>query len=367
MHLMEKPASTKQLCLYFLKLGSVGFGGPAALINFMHRDLVEDRKWITNEEFTEGFALAQLCPGPIASQLAIYLGWLRGRMLGATAVGVAFVLPSFLLTLLIAYAYIQFGSLEWLQKVFYTVGAAVIGIIINSTYKLVKRAIGHDRVLLAIWFASALLTALTEAEFLWFFFVAGTFAVIMKMPPRQKTLNTVVPLGTVLLYFAKAGLFVFGSGLAVIPYLHAGVVQEFGWLTERQFMDAVAVAMITPGPVVVTAAFIGCLVAGTLGAIAAMVGTFLPCYLLTLILAPRFSRLSKFPRIKIFVSGITAAAIGAIGGACWILGKKSIVDIPTAAIAIITVLLLMKTKIPEPFIILAAAGLGLFLQFSNLA
>jgi chromate transporter len=372
---LNQPVSLKQLSMYFLKLGATGFGGPAALVGYMQRDLVEERKWITHEEYVEGFALAQLSPGPLAAQLAIYLGWVRGGILGATLVGGAFVLPSFLMCVVLAYAYIHFGALPWIQSLFYTIGAAVIGIIINSTFKLVKKTVGKDKVLLAIWIVSAIATAVYETEFLWLFLIAGFLNVVIKIPPsRSSTAFAIWPISLttgllgeadqnsltqIFLFFAKAGTFVFGSGLAIVPFLHSGVVQEHNWLTERQFLDAVAVAMITPGPVVITVAFIGCLVAGFAGGLVAAAGTFLPCYLLTVIPAPHFHKIQKYKRIKIFVEGLTAAAIGAIGGACWVLGKKAIIDVPTAVIAVVALLLLLKTKIPEPLLILSAGLLGI--------
>jgi chromate transporter len=367
--------------LYFLKLGATGFGGPVALTHYMQRDLVNRKKWITQHEFVVGFSLAQLAPGPLAAQLAIYLGWVRFRVLGATIAGLAFSLPSFFMCVALAVVYIQFGELQWLQSLFYSIGAAVIGIIVHSAYKLLGKTVGGDRVLLGIWGVSALVTAWLEAEALWLFLGAGVVALIFRgsvnFPSGNMGLfslfpawmltgaSGVAPANTLLnigAYFTKAGAFVFGSGLAIVPFLYSGVVEHHQWLTHKQFIDAVAVAMITPGPVVITVAFIGYLVAGFSGASVAALGTFLPCYLLTIIPAPYYSKIAKYPSIKIFVEGVTAAAIGTIAGATWILGKRAIVDIPTTIIAVGTLTLLLKTKIPEPVLILGAGILGLWLK-----
>ena len=164
-------------------------------------------------------------------------------------------------------------------------------------------------------------------------------------------------------YFAEAGAFVFGSGLAIVPFLHGGVVDDFHWLSERQFLDAVAVAMITPGPVVITVAFIGFLVAGLSGALVSAIGVFLPPYLIVIFLAPHFRRWSTNAKVKTFVAGVTAAAAGAIAGAAYVLGKRAILDLPTAIICLIVLLLLVTTrKIPEPLLILGAGAAGLVLR-----
>ncbi|MEO8441788.1 MAG: chromate transporter [Betaproteobacteria bacterium] len=374
-----------QLVKYALRLGAVGFGGPAALVNYMHRDLVEDRKWISESDYKEGLALAQLMPGPLAAQLMIYLGYVHYRNFGASAAGVAFVIPSFLMVVAIGAAYVSYGGLPWMQAVFYGVGACVIGIIAISAYKLATKSIGKDKLLWAIYLVSAVITVVTESEFVTLFLVAGLLVWMVRAPPKQwfgsggmpgllavsAQLPTAVPLvattdWTVLwqigIFFAEAGAFVFGSGLAIVPFLYGGVVNEHHWLTERQFVDAVAVAMITPGPVVITVGFIGYLVAGFAGAAVAALATFLPCYFFTIIPAPYFKKHGKHPGVIAFVDGVTAAAIGTITGAVIVLGKRSITDWATALLAIITVVLLWKfKKIPEPAIVAAAALIGLAL------
>jgi chromate transporter len=378
----QSPAySLRQLVAYFLGLGTYGFGGPVALVGYMHRDLVERRAWIAEADYREGMALAQLAPGPLAAQLAIYLGFVHYRILGATLVGVAFVLPSFFMVLALGWAYVLYGGLPWMRAAFYGVGAAVIGIIAYSAYKLTRKTIGRDRLLWLVYLANAIATVITESELVWLVLVSGLAVWTVRTRPRiQPAAAIFLPLGAsvseipaatsqtlwqIAVFFTQAGAFVFGSGLAIIPFLYGGVVTEYGWLNDDQFLDAVAVAMITPGPVVITVAFIGFLVAGFSGASLAAVATFLPCYLFTIIPAPYFKKYGKRPGIVAFVDGVTAAAIGAISGAVIVLGQRMIVehgepDMFNVSLMLITLAVISSgRRIPEPLIVLAAAVIGL--------
>jgi len=387
-----------QLMLYFLRLGTLGFGGPVALVGFMHRDLVEERGWISEADYKEGLALAQIAPGPLAAQLAIYLGYVHYRILGATVAGLAFVLPSFAMVVALGMAYVSYGGLPWMQAVFYGVGAAVLGIMAIGAHKLSTKSIGKDKLLWGIFGVLAAVTIITQSEIAWLFIAAGILIWIIRCKPNLKDLLTIVTSKVVVgliglsialwlvyekyfgqsaiesntatldaglltqigLFFAKAGTFVFGSGLAIVPFLYAGTVTEHHWLTDRQFVDAVAVSMITPGPVVITTAFIGYLVAGLPGAAMAAVATFLPCYLITIVSAPHFKKWGKNPSVIAFVDGITAAAIGAIAGSVVVIAQRSISDIPTALLAVGATTLLWKfKKIPEPVLVIGAALIGL--------
>jgi chromate transporter len=371
------------------KLGTVGFGGPVALVGYMHRDLVEERKWISEADYKEGLTLSQLMPGPLAAQLAIYLGYAHFGVAGATLAGVAFVLPSFVMVIALGAAYVAYGGLSWMQAVFYGVGAAVIGIIAISAYKLTTKSIGKDKLLWAIYLVAAAVTVVTESETVWVFLIAGVLVWLVRAPPKRwlpkggsagglafadqaftasalaSTADWSV-LAQIGVFFAEAGAFVFGSGLAIVPFLYGGVVNGHHWLTERQFVDAVAVAMITPGPVVITVAFIGYLVGGLSGAVLAAIGVFLPCYLFVIIPAPYFRRWARIPQIKSFVDGVTAAATGAIAGAAYVLGRRAVIDLPTLGIFVLTLLALLKLrKVPEPAVIAAAGLAGLLLRPSG--
>ncbi len=359
---------------YFLRLGTIGFGGPIALAGRMQQDLVDARGWVSREDYVEGLAFAQLAPGPLAAQLAMYLGYVRAGILGSTLVGIAFVLPSFLMVLALSAAYMRYGGLNWMQAVFYGIGASVIGIIARSAHKLTKLTLRGEPLLWGIFLVLAVSTAWTSREIIWLVVAGGAMNLAIKaMPARKPTFaGLFLPLGLILppsgpvlqifIFFAKAGLFVFGSGLAIVPFLYGGVVREHHWLNDRQFVDAVAVAMITPGPVVITVAFIGYVVAGVIGATAAALGVFLPVYAMVILLAPSYKRWARNPQLNAFVRGVTAAATGAIAGSVIVLARRSIYDWPTLLIAVVTMAVLFKWKLPEPLLIAVAAIVGLVLR-----
>ena len=382
---------------YFFRLGAIQFGGPVALAEAMKRDLVEKEKIISVEEYKEGLALAQLAPGPLATQVAMYIGYIINGFTGATMVSFAFLLAPFLIVLLLSWLYVAYGGLPWLQPVFYGIGAAVVGIITKASYKLLKTTL-HHAVLWGIALVLAFSTVIMKEENVWLFLMAGILTtvlvifqkkhkaieepvkeeIIQKKGAKKKkrifpkrawfaflSAGSLASSGLMLkmfFYFFQASLFVFGSGLAIVPFLYGGVVTNYHWLTERQFLDAVAVAMITPGPAVITVAFIGYIIAGIKGAAIAMLGMFLPVYLITVGVAPWFSKISKNEYIKAFIDGVTAAALGALAGAVIIIGGKSIVDVTTFLIAAITLVLLLRTKLPEPIIIVAAGLAGFLLS-----
>jgi chromate transporter len=371
---------------YFLRLGAVGFGGPAALVGFMHRDLVERRRWIDVDTYKLALALAQIMPGPLAAQAAIAIGYLEAGIVGATLVGLAFILPSFLMVVALSMLYVGYGGLWWMQALFYGIGAAVIAIIAIAAYKLARSTNKRDPLLWGIFVVLAVATAWLEAELAELFILAGVLTLVVKAPPSwleaRLPFLSIAPwplalaflqgapaaagpttelLLQILLFFTKAGAFVFGSGLAIVPFLYQGVVQQYGWLNEHQFLDAVAVAMITPGPVVITVAFIGYLVAGLAGATVAAVGIFLPVYFLTIVPAPWFKRHRDNPPLKAFVAGATAAATGAIAGAVVVLGSRSIYDLPTALIALTSLVVLVKSRLAEPVLVAMAGVAGLII------
>jgi len=393
-----KNRSMLDLYIYFLKLGTFCFGGPIALAANMERDLVEKKKVVSLQEYKDGLALAQLAPGPMATQLAMYIGYIRGGYIGSTLVSLALILPSFFIVLTLSALYVKFNGLSWLQSMFYGISAAVIAVIAKGSYKLLKNTI-HTPLLWIIAIVLAIVTAVTREENFWAFLAAGILTMVVYAYKRttnyvvdgtnlKKTKNIIkknkqnknkktsknllaffLPasllaasssglLLTIFLYFVKVSLFVFGSGLAIVPFLYGGVVTNYHWLTERQFLDAIAVSMITPGPIVITVAFIGYLVAGIKGAVLAALGMFLPVYIVTIALTPIFAKISRNVYVRGFVDGITAAAFGALAGAVFVLAAKSLVDVTTVIIFLATLLLVFRTKIPEPVIILAAGAVG---------
>jgi chromate transporter len=375
------------LLCYFLKLGALGFGGPAALVGYMRRDLVEQRKLVDDDTYRLALALAQIMPGPLAAQTAISIGYFQAGILGATLVGLIFILPSFLMVLALSALYVAYGGLWWMQALFYGIGAAVIAIIAIQAYNLARRTNRTDPLSWGIFAVLAVVTAGAQAEIAEFFIVAGLLVMLARAWPGWSRATILAAIGAaasvgvglveravqgaatgggnvlaqILIFFTKAGAFVFGSGLAIVPFLYQGVVKDFHWLTEPQFLDAVAVAMITPGPVVITVAFIGYLVAGPLGSMLAAIGIFLPVYVFTIVPAPWFKRHRENRQIKAFVQGATAAATGAIAGAVVVLGLRSIVDVPTALVGLVSLGVLLRWKLQEPILVAAAGAAGLVL------
>lgn len=359
------------LLRYFLWLGCLGFGGPIATVGYMQRDLVERRGWIDRKDFLDGVALGQAMPGPLAAQVAMWVGYLRAGAWGALAVAVPFIAPSFVVVVAAAHLYVRYDGLEVVQALFRGVGPAVIAIVAIAAVKIARMTDGRDGRLWAISAVTGVVTAVTASEIAWLFLAAGLVMVVWERAPvpwRPERALALVPLagavetGTlvaVFLFFMKAGAFIFGSGLAIVPFLHEGVVAQRGWLTERQFLDAVAIGLITPGPVVISAAFIGYLVAGPAGAVVAAVGIFTPIYFGVVVPGRWFVRHRDHPALRAFVKGATAAAAGAIGGVTVVLARQTIVDARAAAVGAIALVALWRFRVKEPLLVLAAAAVGL--------
>ena len=380
------PGTFPRLLRYFLYLGTFGFGGPIATVGYMQRDLVERRHWLDRQEFLNGVALGQTMPGPLAAQVAMWVGYLRRGALGAALIAIPFILPSFAMVVGVAVVYVRYQGLTVVQSLFYGVAPGVMAIIVLAAIKLSRLTNRHDARLWGISAVIMVVTAVTGAEIALLFIGAGLLMVVVEAPPRWLRLpgraalavsfggshpgllaataatvsaGTVVTLG---LFFLKAGAFIFGSGLAIVPFLREGVVHDHHWLTERQFLDAVAMGLISPGPVVITAAFIGYLVAGFAGAVVATVAIFTPIYLGVVIPGRWFIRHRENAQLKAFVRGATAAAAGAIAGATIVLIRGAVVDVATAGISLASLALIWKLKIKEPFIVLGCACAGLLLH-----
>ncbi len=367
-----RPVGLWQLTAYFLRLGAFGFGGPIALAGYMQRDLVP-RKWITQEEYVQGLAFSQMMPGPLAAQLAMWIGYIRHGALGASLIGIVFILPTYLIVLVISFFYVKYHGLALVQALFYGIGPVVIAIVAISAVRLARTTVGKDRTMWVVFVTAAAITLVTRAEIAIVFIAAGLFGMYLNFRHRKGAAAMMaapfaagagIPLAVLPalgVFFLKAGAFTFGSGLAIVPFLHQGVVIEHHWLNEREFLDAVAVGIITPGPVVITAAFVGYLVAGLPGSLVAAGGVFLPVYLFVLFIGKYIIRYRDHPMLRGFVKGATSAATGAIAGATFILGQGSIVDVPTTVIGVIGLLVLWRFKVPEPAVIAAAAAAGIVL------
>src|SRR5690348_2493969 len=371
-----KRGPLSELLLYFLRLGLLGFGGPVALVGQMERELVAERGWLTKEQMREAIAICQSLPGPLAIQVGIYISYLRGGFWGAWIGGWAFIFPNFLIVAALGALYVYFGDLKPITGIFYGVSPAVIALILHSCYRLAKLGM-EDKLQWAIAIACLVITVILQAEVALLFIGAGLVGILYygsifrQKPPPVVLQVAALPalmlapaasastLGKLLLFFLKAGSLTFGSGLVIVPFLQQGVVQQYGWMDERQFLIAVAVGMISPGPVVITATFVGYLVAGFWGSLVSTVGIFLPSFLFVLIVAPILVRHGKNPNVQGFVRGAYAAAIGTILGACFLLGKIAIGDWLTALIGAASLAALFRWKVNNAVLIAATAVIGL--------
>jgi chromate transporter len=371
------PGRIGELVRYFLRLGFLGFGGPVALVGQMERELVNERQWLTKEQMREAIAICQSLPGPLAIQVGIYISYLRGGFWGAWAGGWAFILPNFVIVAALGALYVYLGDLQPVTAIFYGVSPAVIALILHSCYRLAKLGM-EDWLQWAIAAVCLVVTVILQTEVALLFIGAGIVGILyygslFRRPPPAALSVTVVPvlaqlaptaasgsiLGKLLLFFLKAGSLTFGSGLVIVPFLEQGLVQQFGWLDQRQFLIAVAIGMISPGPVVITATFVGYLVAGFWGSVVSTVGIFLPSFLLVLIAAPLLARHRGNPNVQGFVKGAYAAAIGTILGACILLGRIAIGDWLTALIGLVSLAVLFRWKVSNPLLIAATAVVGL--------
>jgi chromate transporter len=371
----------KDLTMYFLRLGFMGFGGPVALVGQMERELVSERHWLTKEEMREAVAVCQSLPGPLAIQVGIFIAYLRGGFWGAWAGGWAFILPNFLIVAALGALFVHFGDLKGVSGIFYGVSPAVIALILHSTYRLTKLGM-EDKLQWLIAASCFAVTVVLQAEVALVFIVAGLIGIVFygsvfKGSRPRLLLSLPVPAGfpflggiefaansasvllQLLVFFLKAGAFTFGSGLVIVPFLQQGLVADYGWLGEREFLIAVAVGMISPGPVVITATFVGYLVGGFWGSLASTIGIFLPSFLIVLIAAPIVARHRANPNLQGFIRGAYAAAIGTILGACVLLGKIAIGDWFTALLGLASLAVLFRWKVSNPLLIAVTAAAGL--------
>jgi chromate transporter len=376
---MRNSYSLSRLILYFLKIGTTGFGGSIALAHIMQKDLVEKRRWLTHEQFLRGLALSQIAPGPLAGQLAMYIGYVKAGILGATVSAIAFILPSFFLVLGISILYSFFGNISLIQSILYGINAGVVGIIASSGYSLTRTLMKRKMLIWAIYFVTFFIIIYARSTSVFIFIGAGLFA--LAILPKEKVrvpqgfalfpylisnsslaLILAQPIIQLFLFFLLAGSIAFGGGFAIIPFLQHGAVVDYHWLTNKQFIDAIGVAMITPGPVMITSTFIGYLVAGFPGALVATVAVFLPVYLIVVLLTPLFTRHAERPQVQAFVEGVTAAAMAAIAGTVLFLGLESIKDFYTLFIAFASLLAMKFWRVPGVLIIIVAGLLGLLLK-----
>jgi chromate transporter len=366
-----------EVVLYFLRLGLLGFGGPVALVGQMGRELADERGWLTKEQMREAVAICQSLPGPLAIQVGVYISYLRAGFWGAWAGGSAFILPNFVIVAALGALYVQLGDLKPVTAIFYGVSPAVIALILHSCWRLAKLGM-EDWLQCAVAAVCFVVTIALRAEVALLFIGAGLVGILYYGKAlalrRATSLGLAAPLATtalvapaasgstltkLLLFFLKAGSLTFGSGLVIVPFLEQGLVREYGWLDQRQFLIAVAIGMISPGPVVITATFVGYLVAGFWGSLVSTIGIFLPSFILVLIAAPILARHRGNANVQGFVKGAYGAAIGTILGACVLLGRIAIGDWLTALIGLASLAVLFRWKVSNPMLITATAVIGL--------
>ncbi|HEY1749459.1 MAG TPA: chromate efflux transporter [Xanthobacteraceae bacterium] len=372
----EQRSSLSELLWYFLRLGLLGFGGPVALVGQMEREVVAERGWLTKEQMREAIAICQSLPGPLAIQVGIYIGFLRGGFWGAWVSGWAFIFPNFVIVAALAALYVYLGDLKAVTAIFYGVSPAVIALILHSCYRLAKLGM-EDWLHWAIAAACLVITVVMRAEVALVFVGAGIVGIlyygdVLRRPPTGSLSVVAMPalislgpsapgstLGKLLLFFLKAGSLTFGSGLVIVPFLEQRLVRQYGWLDQRQFLIAVAIGMISPGPVVITATFVGYLVAGFWGSLVSTVGIFFPSFVLVLIAAPLLARHRSNPNVQGFIRGAYAAAIGTILGASFLLGRIAIGDPLTALIGAASLAVLFRWKVSNPLLLAITAVIGL--------
>lgn len=345
---------------YFLRLGALGFGGPVALAHSMRRDLVEDRTWVAPADYEDGLAFAAACPGPLAYQLAVYLGFIQFGVRGAIAVAIAFATPPFLVVLAVAAAYQTLSATWQLRALFYGIAPAIVALIVRASWNLGAKTLRRDSRAWMLAVAACAVIVVYERELVIMFVAAGLIGIALYARPPRATTLSIVPISALFLFFFKTGMLIFGSGLVIVPFLKAQVVDQLHWLTDRQFLDSVAIGMISPGPVVITATFVGYLLRGVMGAVAATAGIFLPPVIFVIVAAPILRRYRTHPVLYGFVRGIGSAVVGVLIGTTWLIGRTAVVDWLTAAIAVAAIVVVsISRRIPDPAIIAAAAVIGL--------
>lgn len=378
--------SVTDIGLYFLRLGALGFGGPVALANHMRIDLTEKRQWLTLQEYDEGLAIATACPGPLAYQLGIYCGFVLQGFLGAVTAAIAFAVAPFIIVVTAGYFYVRYANAWEVRALFYGVGPVVVALIVKACWNLAQKTIRADRIAWIIAAAACAITLVVQKELTAIFLAAGLLGIFIfakaanrstetrsAAAVRSTTSRSVVPLFGALalgaksamtlnlfLFFFRTGLLVFGSGLVVVPFLKTYVVDQYHWLNQQQFLDSVAIGMMTPGPVVITATFVGFLLTGFPGALAATVGIFSPSFLFTVVGTPLLRRYRSNARLQGFVRGVTVAVVGVLVGTSYLVGKTAIVDLPTVAVGLAALAtVIYAKKLPDPALVASGALIGL--------
>jgi chromate transporter len=360
----KAPPTLSEIGRLFLKLGFIGFGGPAAHMALIQDECVEKRGWLTKPEILQGLAFCQMLPGPASTQLAIYSGYRIGGLAGGLVTGGAFILPAFVILLSFTWAYFRFGTLPAVQGLFYGMTPVVLAMILVSSVRLAKSA-AKEKVILAILAASAVLIAFFSVNLIVLFALAGGLGILLYGPHRNARTSArqfaLVPLPLLLQlgwFFVKVGSLIFGGGYVIIPFIEREVVTTFGWLTHREFLDGLALGQMTPGPVVITATFIGFKVAGFLGAGVATAGIFLPSFVFVFAGSAYLAKIENSPYAKAFLKTVNGAALGAILGSLWTLSRVSLWHVFPLALFLASGFLIYRYKVSFLKVLAAGALLG---------
>jgi chromate transporter len=373
----------REVLAYFTTLGVVGFGGPVAHIAMMERTAVQERGWVTHRRYLDAIAATNLVPGPNSTEVAIHLAYLRAGLPGAVLGGLAFILPAFFMLLALSWAYFEYETVPEVGDFFYGIKPAVVALILVTAYRLFLTGVGKpaellsgvaDRRLLLLFAAALVISALEPGWEVAVLLGAGVIGLLLYGPPlRLKPganlllpLLAVAPLAwepAVLVdlawLFLRTGALLFGGGYVMIPLLEGPVVEQYGWLTREQFLDGVALGQSTPGPIVITATFIGYGAAGFAGAAVATTAIFLPAFFFS-VLASRFiTAFGEAAWLRAFLKGIGAAVVGTILGATLRLAESAFVDVLTVAIGVAVIVLLLRTKLHSALLLLAGGAVGL--------
>ncbi len=343
-----------------------------ALVDTMHSDLIGEGKPFTEADYKFGLALSQIAPGPLSTQMASYFGWVAGGFWWSLAITVAFVMPSFMIVIALAQIYVNYDQTNWIHLLSVGTAPVVVALVIRSGWHLFEKTDFKRNSSKLLFALSFVVTVVYQQEVAWVFLLAALLPTFLRgrykhwslIPPALLFAPDWGKLWEIFKYFVEVGAFVFGSGLVIVPFLYGGVVTEHHWLTERQFIDAVAVGMMTPGPIVITVAFIGFLVAGYSGAAISALGMFLPCFLFVVIPAPFFKKLlAQHPDIHESVEGLSIAALGAIFGGAILLIQKNLQTLPQQIFAVFVLILAYKLKrVPDPLWIFSGFVFGYLLS-----
>lgn len=373
------PPERKLLAVFlvFLRLGFTAFGGPAAHISMFRQEFVARRKWLTDEQFLDLLGATNLIPGPNSSEMAIHIGFLHAGWPGLIMGGLAFTLPAVLIVLVLSWAYVQFGTTPQADWLLYGIKPVMIAVIAQALWQLGRKTV-NSRVaaLLGIGVVGLYFLGINEVMLI---FLGGLSLMIIRNWKRLRDIKqphhlifipflpvigaAVVPLSmaTLFLVFLKIGSILYGSGYVLVAFLRADLVTRLGWLTEKQLIDAIAIGQITPGPLFTTATFIGYLLAGVPGALIATLGIFLPSFVFVAISNPLIPKLRRSIWAGSFLDGVIIASLGLMGAVGWQIGLVSIVDIPTAAIFAISLVLLLRFRLNSTWLILLGAVVGIIL------